>query len=640
MQNKKRLMFGLLTAVLILSFLGGCSNQIPYKRPKAEMGVLDLTQWRLDEEVIKLDGQWEFYWNQLLGPLELKDSGAQKTGYIDIPGSWNHYTIEDKELSGDGYATYRLILKTEKNRRLGIKIPRIFTSYKLWVNEELIATAGTVGKSRRTMIPQYLPQVALFESQQGENEIVIQVSNFYHRSGGILESLITGNENQIIGLRDRSIAYELLLFGSLSIIGAYHLALFLHRKKNTPPLYFGLFCLFIGIRTLLVGERFFIYLFPEFNWEIAHKIQTMTFYLGVPLILMYFKSVFPNDFHPNIAKTVMGIGIAFGGLVLFTPAKIFTIFNPAYQVFTFIVIIYIISTFIKILHRKEKGIELIIVGGLALILTSLNDIVFLSIWMNDHSSYFLRSLFRTGSLSSVGQLVFVFANSLVLAKKFSNALEQEEVMTAQLKEINLNLDELVIKRTEALEESREKIEYQKLELEKANRALQLLSLKDPLTGLWNRRHYDDTIQLEWNRTLRHKRPISLMMLDIDCFKEYNDCYGHKAGDECLIQVAQAIEGLFKRASDLVARYGGEEFIVIMPEQGKDEAIKMAHLVRKTIEDLNIPHKCSSVSLWVTVSIGVTSMIPHVDCSPKEIFLAVDEALYQAKAAGRNQVKFL
>jgi diguanylate cyclase (GGDEF)-like protein len=131
-----------------------------------------------------------------------------------------------------------------------------------------------------------------------------------------------------------------------------------------------------------------------------------------------------------------------------------------------------------------------------------------------------------------------------------------------------------------------------------------------------------------------------MMLDIDCFKEYNDCYGHKAGDECLIQVAQAIEGLFKRASDLVARYGGEEFIVIMPEQGKDEAIKMAHLVRKTIEDLNIPHKCSSVSLWVTVSIGVTSMIPHVDCSPKEIFLAVDEALYQAKAAGRNQVKFL
>ena len=155
--------------------------------------------------------------------------------------------------------------------------------------------------------------------------------------------------------------------------------------------------------------------------------------------------------------------------------------------------------------------------------------MFLSIWMNDHSSYFLRSLFRTGSLSSVGQLVFVFANSLVLAKKFSNALEQEEVMTAQLKEINLNLDELVIKRTEALEESREKIEYQKLELEKANRALQLLSLKDPLTGLWNRRHYDDTIQLEWNRTLRHKRPISLMMLDIDGFKEYNDCYGHRQG---------------------------------------------------------------------------------------------------------------
>ncbi len=640
MQNSRIFRFYLAIIILILPFLGGCSKEFIQSVPKAKEGILDLTQWHLEKEVIRLDGEWEFYWNQLLGPQEFKKTSSRGNGYFDIPSSWNQYIIDNKKLSGDGYATYRLLLKTGESGRLSIKIPRVFTAYNLWVNGELIATAGTVGKSREAMTPQYLPQVALFELTQGENEIVMQVANFYHRSGGILESLVMGHEKLIFELHYKSIAYELFLFGSLMIIGTYHLAMFFFRRKSPPPLYFGLFCLLIGLRTLLVGERFFIYIFPGFNWEVAHKIQTLTFYLGLTLIFMFFKSIFPNDFHSKIVGTVKGVGIVFGGLVLFTPAKTFTIFNPVYQIFTVLAIIYIISILMNKLRQKEKGIGLIIIGALALIITSLNDIIFLSIWMNDQVSPLLRTLFRTGNLSAVGQLIFVFANSLVLAQKFSNALEQEEVMTAQLEEINLNLDQLVIKRTEALEKSREKIAYQKFELEKANEVLQLLSLKDPLTNLWNRRHYDNTIQMEWNRGLRHKRPISLIILDVDYFKAFNDYYGHSAGDECLVQVARAIKRFSKRASDLAVRYGGEEFILIMPELGKEDALRTALLLRETIEKLNIPHNGSRVSAWVTVSIGVTSVVPDRDCSPKELFLDVDKALYQAKAAGRNQVKFI
>lgn len=640
MHNREPFILALLIFALIFFLMGGCSKEFSLHQPKAVEGILDLTQWRLDEEMVRLDGEWEFYFNQLLGPRELMETGARRTGYINIPGSWNKYMMNDKDLSGNGYAVYRLLFKTEGNRRLGIKIPRILTAYNLWINEELVATAGTVGKSRETMTPQYLPQVALFESRQGENEIVIQVSNFYHRSGGILESLILGNERQIIGLRCKSIASEFFIFGSLTVIGAYHLALFFFRKKDTSPLYFGLFCLFIGIRTLLVGERFLIYLFPNFNWEVAHKIQTLTYYLGLPIIVMFFKSIFPKAFHDKILRIIQLIGIAFGVLVILMPARVFTVFNPAYQMFSFIIMVYLVTTFIKILIRKGKGVEVIVVGALVLILTSFNDIVFVSTWMNDHGSTLLRTLFRAGNLSSMGQLVFVFTNSLELAKRFSVALEQEEVMTTRLKEINLNLDELVFQRTKALEKSREKIEYQKHQLEKANQALQLLSLKDPLTGLWNRRHYDDTMQMEWNRSLRHKSPISLMILDIDYFKAYNDCYGHMAGDECLIKIAETTKNFFKRASDLVVRYGGEEFVVIMPGLEKDDAVQRALLLRKAIEELNVPHKCSPISPWVTVSIGISSTIPNKNSSPEELFLTVDKALYQAKAAGRNQVKLL
>ncbi len=113
----------------------------------------------------------------------------------------------------------------------------MFTAHRLWVNGELIASAGTVGKNRDVMHPQYLPQVALFSSEPGENEIVIQVSNFNHRSGGILESIVLGSENQILNMRYQRIAFEFLLFGSLVMMGLYHIILFYYRKVNRSLLF-------------------------------------------------------------------------------------------------------------------------------------------------------------------------------------------------------------------------------------------------------------------------------------------------------------------------------------------------------------------------------------------------------------------
>jgi diguanylate cyclase (GGDEF)-like protein len=623
--------------IFVLFILGGCSDQRLEIKPKAESGVIDLTQVQLKNDVVSLDGQWEFFLNQLLASGEA-ETGAL-TEYIQIPSSWNKY-IGNKEHSGYGFATYRLQFITMENTRLALKIPRMFTAYELWVNGELIATAGKVGKTRETMTPQYLPQVALFESQQGVNEILIQASNFYHRSGGMLESINLGGEKKILGLRYESLAREFILFGSLMCIGAYHLALFFFRKKNKASLYFGLFCLLVGIRTLLVGERFFIYLFSDFSWEIAHKIQTLTFYFGVPLILMFFMSVYPQYFHARMIRIAQIFGAAFGLLVLITPARIFTPFNPIYQIWTVFAIIYVLVALMKLSIHKEKGSWFITLGALALLLSSANDVIFSNIWMNDDGPAFLKALIRTGNLSSAGQFIFAFTNSLLLAKSFSDSLKQEEVLTAKLTEINCNLDELVLQRTKDLENSNEKIEQQKLELEKTNLALEQLSFKDPLTGLWNRRKYDQTIEIEWHRCLRYKRPIALILLDIDYFKEFNDSYGHMAGDKCLIKIGEMLKNSLSRSSDMVARYGGEEFIVLLPDSGKEEAIKVADMLWLKIESMNIPHEKSSVNNYVTMSIGVTSTVPDSNSSYEVLFKVADRALYQAKNAGRNQVNFL
>ncbi|HZJ83552.1 MAG TPA: diguanylate cyclase [Clostridia bacterium] len=619
--------------VILLSLVSGCSSERFPNQLKAIEGKIDLREGQTASHVVKLDGEWEFYWNELLTPEDFREAGKKKTDYIDVPGSWNAYITEDRDVSGNGYATYRLLFQAQDGAKLGLKIPRMFTAYQLWVNGERIASAGTVGKNRDDMRPQYLPQVALFSSQQDENEIVIQLSNFNHRSGGILESIVLGSENQILDLRYKRIAYDFLLFGSLMIMGFYHIILFWFRKANLSPLYFGLFCLFLAVRTLLVGERLFIYFFPLFSWEIAHKLQTLTFYLGVTMIVTFFKLIFPTHFDQRTVRVIRGIAAVFVALVLLMPVRIFSVVNPGYQLFAICAIAYLIITFIKIILEKNKEGWLIIAGGLAIVLTSLNDIIFLSIWMNDHNLLFLRSFIRTDNLSAIGQLIFVFTNSMVLAKWFSNSLEHGENMTQELKAINQNLDYLVTKRTEALDESRRK-------LEKANHTLEQMTRKDPLTGLWNRRHYDEAIEIEWHGCLRYKRPIALMILDIDYFKKYNDCYGHIAGDECLIKIAQAVDALFRRSSDLIIRYGGEEFVILMPAAEKDEATKMAGRVLEKIEELNILHERSPISSRVSVSIGITSMVPEHHHSYKELLLTADKALYQAKSAGRNRYQYL
>lgn len=630
-------LYAIIIIILVPFVLGGCSDQRSEGKPKAESGVIDLTQLQLENTVVALDGQWEFFWNQLLAHGET-ETGAL-TGYVQIPNSWNK-SIGYTDHSGYGYATYRLKFITAEEARLALKVPRLFTAYELWINGKSIAAAGKVGKTRESMTPQYLPQIALFESEKGINEILIQVSNFNHRSGGILESISLGSEKQILGLRYESLARELIIFGSLIYTGAYHLALFLFRKKNISALYFGLFCILVGIRTLLVGERFLIYMFPDFSWEIAHKVQTLTYYLGVPFMLMFFMSVYPRYFHARIIKIARFIGACFGLLVLLAPARIFTIFNPIYQIWTALAIIYIMAALTKLLIHKEKGRWFIIVGALALLLSSANDVIFLSIWMNDNGPEFLKALIKTGNLSSLGQLIFAFTNSLLLARNFSNSLEQEEVLTAKLTEMNCNLDELVLQRTKDLEQSYEKIDQQKHELEKANRSLKELSFKDQLTGVWNRRKYDQMVEMEWHRCLRHKRPIALILLDIDYFKEFNDSYGHMEGDKCLIKIGDILKYSLSRSSDMAARYGGEEFAVLLPDAGEEESIKVAQMLRLKIESENIPHSHSSVSNYVTVSVGVTSMIPNSKISYEDLFQVADRALYQAKASGRNQAKFL
>jgi diguanylate cyclase (GGDEF)-like protein/PAS domain S-box-containing protein len=183
---------------------------------------------------------------------------------------------------------------------------------------------------------------------------------------------------------------------------------------------------------------------------------------------------------------------------------------------------------------------------------------------------------------------------------------------------------------------RKKTEEQVMRLQKE---LEELSFKDGLTGVANRRMFDSIMEVEWANARRHQQPLSLIVIDIDHFKQYNDFYGHIQGDDCLRRVAQALGSAGTRARDFFARYGGEEFVLVLPETDVDAAKKIAERCRSLIFKQQIPHENSSTSRIVTVSLGVGTIVPSHDAEPIMFIEAVDRLLYKAKQNGRNCVVF-
>lgn len=167
--------------------------------------------------------------------------------------------------------------------------------------------------------------------------------------------------------------------------------------------------------------------------------------------------------------------------------------------------------------------------------------------------------------------------------------------------------------------------------------LESQTLVDGLTGIANRRRFDLHLEDEFRRAKRNTSPLSLIMIDVDYFKDYNDNYGHQHGDQCLVQIAGALNSVLHRSRDLVARYGGEEFTVILPDTSEDGAVQIAEAMRAEIEGLQIEHAYSGVAKFVTVSLGVSTLVPELLSKTGTLIHAADRALYQAKRSGRNCV---
>jgi diguanylate cyclase (GGDEF)-like protein len=258
-----------------------------------------------------------------------------------------------------------------------------------------------------------------------------------------------------------------------------------------------------------------------------------------------------------------------------------------------------------------------------------------------------------GSIASVPYLVaaLLAATSLALAlvvthllgrvRRQSRFLDAETDRRRQVEEeierVRSDLEDRVRQRTQTLEHRNEELMGLRLALETANQRLRRLVAVDALTGIANRRHFDRALARELRRTRRERQPLSLVFLDLDEFKRFNDTYGHARGDEVLRKVAQTLDESFRRGGDLVARYGGEEFAVVLPGVDGRRASLYAERLRRRIWQLSIPYAASQTTDRVTISGGVATIAAGRSASAEQVLLVADRALYRAKCLGKNRI---
>jgi diguanylate cyclase (GGDEF)-like protein len=269
------------------------------------------------------------------------------------------------------------------------------------------------------------------------------------------------------------------------------------------------------------------------------------------------------------------------------------------------------------------------------------DLVMLDINMPEMDGYEVCRRLKAGGLTRDVPVIFISAldEAMDKVKAFQSGGADYVTKPFQFEEVLARIEnQLKLSRLQReMERKHAELQQANLHLERANRMLHSLSYLDPLTGIANRRHFEESIDREWRRAQRIASPLSLIMIDIDHFKKLNDACGHQAGDECLKAVATTLSDALRRAGDLAARYGGEEFAVVLPGTDIEGAIAFAEDLRSRIESIRLEHlqpPCGTV----TVSLGVSTALPSDESSFAALIDESDRALYVSKRDGRNRVR--
>ncbi len=420
-----------LVCFIILFCTVGCSRSENSYTPQAIKGVLDLRGWNPTLfPLISLDGEWEFA-NGLLEP-SAKTGSNIISEYIHVPGSWNRFQTNGLKHGGEGTGTYRLtILLDHPIPELALQIGDVSTAFRLYVNGKLLHENGKVAATKQEMTPSYKHPIVFIPEESKELRLEIQVSNFYHITGGLRKEIQLGPILQVFEAKKKEIALGWLLFGSTFLMGLYHLILFLMRRIERSAIWFALFCIDVSIRGFFTGSVFIYEILPDSYWIYIHKLDLLSFVISLPLFSLFIRSIFPKEFHIFFNRAFLTFGFVFSAFVIIFPSSIYMDLIQIFQAFVGISTIYFLYVMILALLRKREGSLLFSIGAFILFTTTLNDI------------FHQALLIKTSYIASWGLLAFLFSQTIMLSLRFSNAF-------VRLEELQKSLENKVLARTQEL----------------------------------------------------------------------------------------------------------------------------------------------------------------------------------------------
>lgn len=391
-------------------------------------------------KISRLDQEWELYWNKLLEPADFHGKDIIFDKKQKLPFFWNKIELNSKKLSSQGVLTLKKVISIPDfliGKKFGLRVPEMFSAYKLFINGNLTAANGIVSDNPQMYQPQWMPQTITFIAYQKKIELVLQIANFSYKLGGSWRNIEFGLAEKINSRTDTIVFLDVFLFASVLTMGLYHIGLFLKRRKSFSSLYFALLCITVSLRTLVSSEMLIYYFFNP-TWEFLLKLNFITVALIPPLFMKFQQFLFDACSNKRIVNVSLIICLLFTLTIIIFPAKIHSLFLDFYHLTGLLFGVYIAFVFAKAVKKKMDGALLGFIGYLVLFLAALNDILA------------VNNIINTEQMLPIGLIVFFIAQSFMLAQKFSSALNREEVLSHELEDLNEKLEEKVEERTNEL----------------------------------------------------------------------------------------------------------------------------------------------------------------------------------------------
>ena len=403
---KRTFLFGL----TFVFFSTLCLATTPVTYPVAQKGVIDLRNENFKNESRTLQGEWEFYWHQLVAP-------GQKKGvfeFAQFPVLWSSSTWKGKPLSSEGYATYRLMVLLPHNREpLGFKILHSYCSYRLYNGTTLIAADGRVGVSKETTTPYWSTQIRPLNTTRDTLYLTLQIANFHHSKGGMAKPIEVGRlaDLQVNTILDH--AFDFFLTGGVFMAGLFFLGLYLFGRHDKSIFYFSMFCFFYSYRIIGTSQYALHSVFPTLGWDVAIHCEYLSLFIAVAMFVLYTRSLYPEDAPQDFMLGMAFVSIGFGVITLVFPPMVFTkLVNP----FLALVNLYIaFAVYIYWIAVKNKRIG----SQYALMSTVAIFIVVVSIILEYYGIAAPQK-----ALLFVGYISFFFCQSLILSFRFAFTLKQ------------------------------------------------------------------------------------------------------------------------------------------------------------------------------------------------------------------------